>query len=188
MNFEKDIKSCMESLAAGGIILYPTDTVWGLGCDATNHLAVQRLCELKKTSPSRGFIVLVASDRDLLQYVAAPDPLVFDLLDSLNSPTTIIYECGIGLAENLLADDGTLAIRVVKDEFCKHLIKRFGKPIVSTSANFSNKPTPVCFNDIETELINKVDYAVESFRDRSPAKPSSLLKWKTGSDPIVIRP
>ena len=188
MNVEIDIKSCMKCLEEGGIILYPTDTVWGLGCDATNPSAVKRLCELKQKTNPHGLIVLVASDRDLLKYVAAPDPEVFDLLESLNFPTSIIYESGIGLAENVLGEDGTVAIRVVKDEFCKHLVKRFGKPIVSTSANFSGHSTPSTFSEIDPKLIKKVDYVVESFRNRPSSKPSVLLKWKTGSTPIVLRP
>lgn len=188
MSFEKDIKICIQNLAAGGIILYPTDTVWGIGCDATNHAAINRLCELKQKSQKNGLIVLVGSDRDLLQYVAAPDPLVFDFLDAIKFPTTIIYEGGIGLAENLLNEDGSIAIRVVNDEFCKHLVKRFGKPITSTSANFSGRPTPTAFSEIDPDLFGKVDYVVESFRNRPSSKPSALLKWKTGADPMVIRP
>lgn len=188
MEFEKDIKSCMEALAKGGIILYPTDTVWGFGCDATNAAAIQRLYELKQKTPSTGLVVLVGSDRDLFQYLAAPDPALFDFLDSLKVPTTIIYEGGIGLAENLLSEDGTIAIRVVKDEFCKHLVKRFGKPIVSTSANFSGKPTASTFNEIDPELVTKADYVVEVFRNRAASKPSTLLRWKPDSDPVVLRP
>ena len=149
MYSEQDIQSALQTLRYGGIILYPTDTIWGIGCDATNEVAVQKIYELKQRPDHKSMIVLLAAERDLLQYIAAPDMEVFNYLDSVTKPTTIIYEGALGLADNLLGADGSVGIRVVKDEFCKHLIKRLGKPIVSTSANLSGKPAPRFYSEID---------------------------------------
>ena len=132
MDFTKDVEQCLQVLRAGGIILYPTDTIWGLGCDATNAEAVEKIYALKQRPEAKSMIVLLAEERDLLQYVSAPDLEVFDYLKTVTKPTTVVYEGGIGLADNVIGDDGSVAIRIVKEPFCKHLIKRFRKPIVST--------------------------------------------------------
>src|SRR5450432_2018704 len=157
VDFLKDINNCLEVLRAGGVILYPTDTVWGLGCDATNAIAVEKIFDIKQRPPAKSMIVLLADERDVLQYVAAPDLQVFDYLDTVTKPTTIIYDGIIGLAGNVLADDGSAGIRVVKDAFCKHLIKRFRKPVVSTSANISGEPAPAHFADIPASIKTAVD-------------------------------
>ena len=181
VKFESDIEACLEVLRNGGLILYPTDTVWGIGCDATNAAAVERIYKLKMRSDEKAMIVLVADERDIMQYVAAPDLSLFDFLDSVSKPTTVIYDGAIGFADNLTAKDGSIAIRICKDEFCRHLVKRFRKPIVSTSANISGMPTPQMFSEISDEIKNGVDYIVKHRQEGiSPAQPSSVIKWNHG--------
>jgi L-threonylcarbamoyladenylate synthase len=130
--FENDIEKCLDVLKNGGLILYPTDTVWGIGCDATNEKAVEKIYKLKKRSDGKAMIALVADEKDILQYVAAPDLSLFDYLHKTEKPTTVIYDGALRFADNLIAKDGSIAIRICKDEFCRNLIKRFRKPIVST--------------------------------------------------------
>jgi L-threonylcarbamoyladenylate synthase len=179
----------LDALRKGGLILYPTDTLWGIGCDATNAEAVSRIYALKERQGSKSMIVLLADDRDILQYVSAPDPLVFDYLEALTRPTTVVYEGAIGLAENLLAEDGSIGIRVVRDEFCRHLLKRFGKPIVSTSANLSGESAPACFGEISSSIVQGVDYVVKYRRnDQAPGQPSSLVRWNRDGTQTVLRP
>jgi L-threonylcarbamoyladenylate synthase len=186
--FETDIEKCLQVLKNGGLILYPTDTVWGIGCDATNEKAVERVYALKKRPDEKAMIVLMADEREVLQYVASPDLQVFDYLQETKKPTTVIYGGAIGLADNLVAQDGSIAIRICNEEFCRHLIKRFRKPVVSTSANISGKPTAKIFTDIEDEIKDGVDYVV-SYRqdDKTIAAPSSVIKWDNGKVE-VLRP
>ncbi|HEY0434509.1 MAG TPA: L-threonylcarbamoyladenylate synthase, partial [Chitinophagaceae bacterium] len=132
--FDDDIEHCLKVLHAGGVILYPTDTIWGLGCDATNAKAVERIYEIKQRAAEKAMIVLAADDRQVMQHVASADLQVFDFLENATKPTTVIFPGAIGFADNLVAADGSIGIRIVKDEFCKALIRRFRKPIVSTSA------------------------------------------------------
>lgn len=188
VDFEKDIEQCLKVLKDGGLILYPTDTVWGIGCDATNVKAVEKVYALKKRSDEKAMIVLVADEREVLQHVASPDLQVFDYLQESKKPTTVIYEGALGLADNLVAQDGSIAIRICKEEFCKHLIKRFRKPVVSTSANVSGQPSAQLFSDITEEVKNGVDYVV-SYRqnDKSVTEPSSVIKWNNGTV-TIIRP
>ena len=178
---ENDIDKSLAVLRNGGIILYPTDTIWGIGCDATNEKAVERIFALKNRPPQRSMIVLMADEKDILKYTAAVDLQAFDFLQQTKRPTTMIFEHAIGLAENLLAKDGSIGIRLVKEEFCRHLLKRFKKPIVSTSANISGQPAPAFFNEISQEIINGVDYVVHYRRnDRTVTAPSSVVKWNNG--------
>jgi L-threonylcarbamoyladenylate synthase len=187
MSFEKDIELCLQALRGGGIILYPTDTVWGIGCDATNEKAVERIYKLKKRTDSKALIVLVAEQRDVLQYVANPDSRVFDYLESVTKPTTVIYKGAIGLAENVVAKDGSIAMRICQDDFCRNLIKRLRKPLVSTSANISGKAVATTFDEIGIEVKIGVDYIVTHRQDeKEPAAPSALIKWEKGQ-PIIIR-
>ena len=184
--FEKDIEKCLDVLKNGGLILYPTDTVWGIGCDATNEKAIDKIYRLKKRSDEKAMIVLVAAEKDIMQHVAAPDLSLFDYLNKTAKPTTVVYGGALGFADNLVAKDGSIAIRICKDEFCRQLIKRFRKPIVSTSANISGKPTPKFFKEIGEELKNGVDYIVQHKQlDETSAQPSSLIKWINGSVTIV---
>ena len=166
----------------GGIILYPTDTIWGLGCDATNEEAIEKIITLKKRPPSKSFVVLASDEKEVMKYVAAIDLSVFDYLQQQAKPTTVIYNNAIGFPDNIVAADGSIAIRICKDDFCKTLIKRFRKPIVSTSANFSNEPSPKIFKDIDNELKKGVDFIVQHRQDDATlAEPSSIIKWENGN-------
>jgi L-threonylcarbamoyladenylate synthase len=186
MNFEKDIDHCLATLSVGGLILYPTDTIWGIGCDATDAAAVQKIYRLKQRADEKSMIVLVADERDVLRYTAAPDLAVFDHIATFNRPVTVIYEHGIGLADNLLAADGSVGMRICKDEFCRHLLKRFRKPIVSTSANISGQPSPKNFNEVDKAILSGVDYVVQYRQDDLQlAKPSRIIKWLDGREVVV---
>ena len=143
-----EIQKCIQVLKAGGIILYPTDTVWGIGCDATNEDAVKKVYQLKQRDDAKSLIILVANDAMLNKHVKEVPELAWDLIDISNSPTTIIYEGAQNLAKNVIAQNGSIAIRMVKDNFCHQLVYNYRKPIVSTSANISNSPTPLSFNEI----------------------------------------
>jgi L-threonylcarbamoyladenylate synthase len=185
---EKDILKCLEVLKGGGIILYPTDTIWGLGCDATNEEAVKKIYSLKRRSDEKSMIVLVANEKEILKYVAQPDLSVLDYLETTQKPTTVIYDGAIGFAGNLINKDGSIAIRICKEQFCKHLISRFRKPIVSTSANISGGPSPKNFSEVNEAVRKKVDYVVQYRQDdKTSSEPSSLIKWEKGK-PIVLRP
>ncbi|MBI5858655.1 MAG: threonylcarbamoyl-AMP synthase [Sphingobacteriales bacterium] len=185
-NFENDIEKCLEVLKNGGLILYPTDTVWGIGCDATNEKAVERIYQLKKRPDNKAMIVLVATEQEILQHVAAPDLQVFDYLEKTTKPTTVIYESPIGLADNLVAADGSIAIRICSEIFCRHLIKRFRKPIVSTSANISGEPVAGTFSEITDEIKQGVDYIVRYRQDdETVAEPSSVIKWSNGTMEVL---
>jgi len=186
-DFSKDIEQCLAVLHAGGTILYPTDTIWGIGCDATNTNAVEKIIALKQRPQEKSFVVLVASEKEILQHVAAPDLAIFDFLQNTLKPVTVIYQHALALAENVIADDGSVAMRICKDEFCRQLIRRFRKPLVSTSANVSGKPSPVCFAEIEKNIISGVDYVVQ-YRQEETVKTqaSAIIKWINGK-PEYIR-
>ena len=180
-SFEDDIRSCLDILSRGGIILYPTDTIWGVGCDATNDEAVEKIYQLKNRPGHKAMVVLVADERDILHYTASPDPAIFDYLENLSTPTTVIYENALGLADNLTGDDGSIAIRVCHDPFCQHLLRRIRKPIVSTSANLSGQPSPAHFGEIAPGIIRVVDYVVRHRQDdRETKAPSTIVKWVNG--------
>lgn len=188
IDFEKDIEACLQVLRNGGLILYPTDTVWGIGCDATNAEAVAKVYALKQRPDEKAMIVLVAEENDVLKYVASVDLALFDYLQEHPKPTTVIYEGAIGFADNLVAEDGSIAIRICGEPFCRQLLKRFRKPLVSTSANISGLPPAKIFAEISAEIKSGVDYVV-SYRqeDAAPAAPSSIIKWDNGVLQ-VIRP
>jgi len=184
----EDISNCLEVLNRGGLILYPTDTVWGIGCDATNEDAVAKVYQLKQRIETKKMIVLMATEREVMQYVTLLDLAVFDYLENATKPTTVIYEGVIGLAENILGEDGSVAIRICENEFCKHLIKRFQKPLVSTSANVSGQQTPASFSEIDEIILDGVDYIVQFRReDDMPKEPSAIIKWSKEGEMEVIR-
>lgn len=189
MPFEKDIQHCLSVLHGGGIILYPTDTVWGLGCDATNVEAVNKIFDLKQRPSTNSLIVLVTGEKDVLKYVAEADLRTFNYLKHVKKPTTVIYEGAIGLAENLVSTDGSVGIRIVSDPFCKSLIKRFRKPIVSTSANLSGDPTPAIYRQVSPVIVKGVDYVVRYRQeDEKLAEPSTVIRWNREGEPTIIRP
>jgi L-threonylcarbamoyladenylate synthase len=183
-----DLEQCLEVLKKGGLLLYPTDTIWGIGCDATNEQAVAQIYALKKRVASKSMIVLIADEKDLTKYVTQPNLQIFDYIKGVSKPTTVIYEGAIGVAKNLVNEDGTLAIRIVKDDFCQKLIQSFGLPIVSTSANLSGYPSPAIFTDIDSEIKNGVDYIVQHRQDDfNLAAPSAIIKWNNNGIPTIIR-
>ncbi len=189
MDFQEDIANCLAVLAKGGLIAYPTDTIWGIGCDATDSKAVERIYKLKQRTESKSMIVLVAEARDLLRYTAATDLELIDYLKNTEKPTTVICPGAIGLAPNLLAADGSVGIRVTKELFTKTLIKRMRKPLVSTSANVSGQPSPGNFAEIDEEIVTNVDYVVKYRQDdREKHQPSQVVRWLGGGKVEVIRP
>ena len=187
--YEEDIQVCLSSLQNGGLILYPTDTVWGIGCDATNEEAVAKIFDLKKRVDTKAMIVLLGEEAQIAQYVADNNVQVFDYIKGIHKPTTVIYQKAMNLATNLVAEDGSVAIRITKDAFCKYLLKAFGKPIVSTSANISGYPTPLCFADISLDIKDGVQYVVKHRQEETNLQmPSSIVKWDEDGNLIIIRP
>ncbi|MFH6601965.1 L-threonylcarbamoyladenylate synthase [Maribacter algicola] len=183
----EEINKCIEVLKNGGLILYPTDTVWGIGCDATNENAVQRVYALKQREDSKALICLVAKDAMLERHIEKVPETAYDIIDLSTKPTTIIYDNPKGVAKNLIAPDNTLAVRVASDKFCKYLINKFKKPIVSTSANISGKPTPRSFGEIGEPVLKGVDYVVNLHRNEKNGTPSSIIKLANDGTVKVIR-
>ncbi len=188
VELDKDIRDCVDTLRHGGTILYPTDTVWGVGCDALNKVAVDRVIAVKRRPKEKSFIVLLAEARDVLEFVASPPPDIIDILENFHQPTTVIYENAIGFPENVVNADGSIAIRVTTDPFCKALIKRLRNPIISTSANISGQPTPSVFTMVDPIIRSHVDYVVHYRQDdHEPRKPSRIVKIADDGRIEVIR-
>lgn len=188
VDFEDDIKNCVSVLQNGGTILYPTETVWGLGCDALSEQAVEQIFSLKNRPKEKSMIILLADARDILQYVAAPPPDIIAVVESFERATTVIYDGALGFPDNVVNKDGSIAIRVTTDPFCKALIKRYRKPIISTSANLSGQPTPALYSMIEQPIINGVDYVVKHRQDDSALNPPSrIVRVSDDGDIEVIR-
>ncbi|MDR0348042.1 MAG: threonylcarbamoyl-AMP synthase [Tannerella sp.] len=185
---EDDIKRACEVLIQGGLILYPTDTVWGIGCDATNPEAVKRVYELKQRTNHKAMIILTDSSAKLNAYVSEVPDIAWDLMDVSDKPLTIIYSHAKNLAFNLLGKDGSVGIRITQESFSQTLCKRFRKPLVSTSANISGSPSPCSFSEIAEAVKNGVDYIVHYRRNETvQCKPSGIIKIDTGGIIQVIR-
>jgi L-threonylcarbamoyladenylate synthase len=183
-----EINNAIEILNEGGLILYPTDTVWGIGCDATNEEAVKKVYKLKKREDSKALICLMANDAMLERHITTVPDAAYDIMDLSTKPTTIIYDQPRGIAKNLVAQDNTLAVRVASDKFCKYLINKFKKPLVSTSANISGQNTPQNFSEISNTIIKGVDYVVNLGQDdNSNNSPSSIIKLSNDGTVKVIR-
>ena len=183
-----DIKKAVEVLRAGGVILYPTDTVWGLGCDATNESAVKRIFEIKKRVDTKPMLVLVDNPTKIQAYVEEMPDIAWDLIEFSEKPLTIIYPDAKGFAKGLVADDKSIGIRVTNEEFSKKLCGQFRKPIVSTSANISGQDTPVNFSQIAADIKSKVDYIVNYRQNEfSKVNPSSIIKLGSGNLIEIIR-
>jgi L-threonylcarbamoyladenylate synthase len=182
-----EIENCITVLKKGGLILYPTDTVWGIGCDATNPEAVDKVFKLKQRSDEKSLICLVHDFRMLNEYVENVPEVAYDILKYAKKPTTIIYDDPIRVAENIIAEDNSLAIRVTKDEFCKKLIQRFRRPLVSTSANISGEKTPQSYAEIDSLILEGVDYVVNLHHEKKSGKPSAIIKLKNDGSVKVIR-
>jgi L-threonylcarbamoyladenylate synthase len=187
-NFKEDIINACKTLSKGGLILYPTDTIWGIGCDATNEEAVGRVYALKKRTDSKAMIVLVDSPETLYEYVEEVPDIAYDIAKLSESPVTIIYPAGKNLSQNLLAEDKSIGIRVTNEIFSQTLCRTFRKPIVSTSANISGMPSPQCFSDISEVIKSGVDYVTQYGRDDKTAKkPSSIIQIKPDNTVKIIR-
>jgi L-threonylcarbamoyladenylate synthase len=183
-----DISNCLKVLQEGGVILYPTDTVWGLGCDATNAKAVEKLYQLKKRSDAKSMLVLVDCAGRIQNYIAEMPDIAWDLIEVSNKPLTIIYPNAKNLAHNLLAEDKSVGIRVTNESFSHQLCARFRKPIVSTSANISGQPTPLFFEEVTDEIKTACDYVVQ-FRqtDKEKKEPSNIIKLNADGSIQIIR-
>ncbi len=184
----EDLKKAVEILKQGGIILYPTDTIWGIGCDATNEEAVDKLFAIKKREKDKSMLILLDNPAKLQTYVEDVPEIAWDLIDLTDKPLTIIFNGAKNLAPNLICDDGTIGIRITSEDFSRDLCMRFRKPIVSTSANFSGMKSPLNFNQIDSEIIDLVDYVVE-YRQNEMMKqvPSSIIKLEANGNIEIIR-
>lgn len=185
---KEDMAEAVKVLKAGGIILYPTDTVWGLGCDATNSVAVERIYKIKERQDSKALIVLANSEAMIANHVVEVPEVAWDIIELADKPTTIVFDQGRNLAPNLLGEDGSVAIRLSREEFSSQLCFHLRKPIVSTSANISGAPTPKSFGDIEEKLLSRVDYVVKYRQEEKvAAAPSSIIKLGRGGEVKIIR-
>ena len=184
----QEINNALQALKQGGLILYPTDTVWGIGCDASNEDAVKKIYNLKQRNDSKALICLVADDRMLKKYIKEIPEAAFDIMDIEDNPITIIYDNPQNLAQNLIAEDNTIAIRIPDHEFCFQLLRRFNGAIVSTSANISGQPTPKSFKEIHEDILKGVDYIVNLQREKISIKASSIIKLSNDGTVKVIRP
>lgn len=186
--FQEEIPAVITALSSGKTILYPTDTIWGIGCDATNEQAVNEIFRVKMRNESQSMLVLIDEAENLTRFVAEVPELAWQLIEITEKPLTIIYPQGIHLAPNLMAKDGSIAIRVVRDEFCKNMIRKFGKPVVSTSANMSGSPWPQNFSQIDPAIVRAVGYVVNwRQNDNTPAKPSGMIRLGLNGEVKVIR-
>lgn len=188
ISLEKEANICLEMLSAGKLILYPTDTVWGIGCDATNEQAVSKVYHIKQRTETKSMIILLFRADDIEKYVDTPDLIISDYISKTTQPTTVIYENGKNVANNLLNRDGSIGIRITKDEFCCAILNKLNKPLVSTSANVSGNPAPAIFKEIDAEIKNGVDYIVQHRQnDLKVAKPSAIIRLSEKKEIVVIR-
>lgn len=182
------VNAAVEVLKQGGLILYPTDTVWGIGCDATNEEAVAKIYALKRSEDKHAMLVLCHSAEQIVRYVNRAPGIAFEVMELATSPLTLILEGAVGVASNLIPETGTLGVRVPDHEFCQLLLRRFGRPIVSTSANISGEKTPKGLNEVVQELVDGVDYVVNPrFQGHPTGKPSSIIAFGEGGEVRVIR-
>ncbi len=188
ISFNDDIVKAVEVLRSGGVILYPTDTIWGIGCDGTNPAAVRRIYEIKQRVDAKSMLILMENPNLLNSYITEVPEIAWDLIEVADSPLTIIYPGAKNLATNLLANDGSIGIRITSEPFTQQLIQRFRKPIVSTSANISGQKSPQNFSEISGEILRLMDYIVEYRQDDlSKTNPSGIIKLGVGGQIEVIR-
>ena len=185
---QEEINRALEVLRKGGVILYPTDTVWGIGCDATNETAVKRIYEIKRSTDKKGMIVLLDKIDNVARYFSKVPAVAWDLLELADKPMTLILPGAGGVAPNLIPEEKTLAVRVPDHDFCKGLIRKLGRPLVSTSANISGEPAPTGFNDIEGEIEKMVDFVVDAKYEGNPTRrASSIIMLGEGGEISIIR-
>ncbi len=183
-----DLDLALETLKRGGTILYPTDTIWGIGCDATHNLAVMKIFDIKHREDTRQMLILIDDADNIRHYVEAVPEIAFTFIDSAKRPLSIIFQKSKNLAPSLIGHDNTIGIRVVQDDFCRKLIKKLGKPIVSTSANVSGSPPPGSFSKIDKEIKDAVDYVVKwRQNDLTRSAPSDIIKFGEDGEIIKIR-
>ncbi len=188
IQLQQEVERAIEVLKAGGIILYPTDTVWGLGCDATNADAVAKIYALKRSENKKSMLVLCASADMVVRYVNKAPAIAFEVMELATSPITLILSGAVGIADNLIPEEGTLGVRVPDHAFCQQLLRRFGRPIVSTSANISGEDTPVNLPEVAREIIEGADFVVNpQFEGRPTRKASSILAFGEGGEVKIIR-
>ncbi len=186
-DINQEVHKAFEIIKEGGIILYPTDTVWGIGCDATNPEAVAKIYQLKQREETKSMIVLMNGEKMIYNVFKEVPEVAWQIFDLSEKPTTIILDQPRNVATNLIASDNTLGIRLVKEPFCFKLMEKMKKPLVSTSANISGQPTPIAFKDISQEIIKGVDYVVNLHQDKIAGKPSTIIKLTNDSQVKVIR-
>jgi L-threonylcarbamoyladenylate synthase len=185
---EEDIRKCLKVLNKGGLILYPTDTIWGIGCDATSEKAVQKVYKLKMRSEAKSLIILLDDILKLNFYVEKVPPIAYDLIEQYLDPLTIIYPGAKNVAKNVIAKDGSIAIRIIREDFCRRLLNLFGKPIVSTSANISREETPLTFGKIPDKIKHGVDYVVKYGQQNvGQFKASTIIKISERGDFKTVR-
>lgn len=183
-----EIEKALTVLKNGGVILYPTDTIWGLGCDATNEQAVEKINKIKGRAADKSFIILLDTDAKLQSYVTEVPDVAYDLIEYAEHPLTLVFPSGKNLAKNVINADGSVGIRIAKHDFCQQLIQRFRKPITSTSANISGSPSPLIFDDITDEIKEAVDYIVDWEQElKIDKKPSTIMKLAPGGQFSFIR-
>ena len=187
MEINQEIQNAYQVIQNGGIILYPTDTVWGIGCDATNPEAVKKIYELKKREESKSMIVLMNGEKMMYNVFKDIPEVAWQILDLSEKPTTLILDKPKNVAPNIIAEDQTLAVRIVKEPFCFKLMERMKRPLVSTSANISGEPTPKSFKEISPEIIKGVDYVVNLHHEKIAGKPSTIIKLTSDAQVKVIR-
>ena len=187
-DFSLDLSKAVEVLRSGGVILYPTDTIWGIGCDSTNPVSVKRVYEIKQREDVKSMLILMENPNLLNSYVSEVPEIAWDLIEVSDKPITIIYPGAKNLAANLISPDGSIGIRLTDEPFTQHLIQRFRKPVVSTSANISGQKTPQNFHEISEEIKKAVDYIVQYRQvDLSKSNPSSIIKLGRGGEIEIIR-
>ena len=185
---QRAVEECIEVLKAGGLILYPTDTVWGIGCDATNEAAVEKIYKLKQSEDKRSMLCLMRDADMIVRYVNRAPGIAFEVMELSDKPLTAILPGAVGVASNLIPETKTLGVRVPQHEFCQALLRKFGKPIVSTSANISGEPTAKHLKDVVQEIIDGVDYVVNPrFNGKPTQKPSAIIAFGEGGEVEIIR-
>lgn len=186
-DINSEVHKAFEIIQNGGIILYPTDTVWGIGCDATNAEAVKKIYDLKQREETKSMIVLMNGEKLMYNVFKEIPEVAWQILDLSEKPTTLILDNPRNVAANIIAEDNTLGVRIVKEPFCFKLMERMKKPLVSTSANISGQPTPKSFKEISPEIINGVDYVVNLHHEKICDKPSTIIKLTSDSQVKIIR-
>ena len=186
--FEEDIKKSVEALNKGGTILYPTDTIWGIGCDATNAKAVENVYKIKQRPEAKSMIILICDSRNIRRFVDNVPQVAYDLINTIEQPLTIIYQNAKNLAPNVIGPDGSIAIRVVRKQFTADLIKALGAPIVSSSANISGEPAPILFKEIKSSIKDNVDHVVSLYQDTvESTKASMIVKLENNNEFTILR-